>query len=81
VFPGDSISFDINNLFTFKGAKIYGITGRRIFETWRIADQLLKSKRVDLSRVVTHVLPFDEWEKGIELMRRGESGKIVLEVS
>jgi threonine 3-dehydrogenase len=81
VFPGNSISFDINNLFTFKGVKAYGITGRRIFETWRIADQLLKSKRVDLSKVVTHVLPFDEWEKGIELMRKGESGKIVLEVS
>lgn len=81
VFPGDEITFDINNLFTFKGIKMYAITGRKIFETWRIADQLLKSKRVDLSKVVTHVLPFEEWERGIELMRRGESGKIVLKVS
>ena len=81
VFHNESISFDMNNLFTFKGIKMYAITGRKIFETWRIADQLLKSKRVDMSKVVTHVLPFEEWEKGIQLMREGKSGKIVLEVS
>ncbi len=81
VFPGDSISFDINNLLTFKGIKMYGITGRKIFGTWRIADQLLKSKRVDLSKAVTHILPFDEWMKGFELMLKGESGKVVLKVS
>ena len=80
IFPGDEITFDLNNLVTMKGTKVFGITGRKIFETWRIADQLLKSKRVDLSKVVTHIFPFEEWKKGIELMRRGESGKIVLEV-
>ncbi len=81
VFHGDSVCFDINNLLTFKGIRMYGITGRRIFETWRIADQLLKSKRVDMSKVVTHVLPFEEWRKGMDLMRKGQSGKVVLEVS
>jgi len=81
VFHNEAISFDMNNLFTFKGIKMYAITGRKIFETWRIADQLLKSKRVDMSKVVTHVLPFEEWEKGIKLMMEGKSGKIVLEVS
>ncbi len=75
------VTFDINDLIVFKSATVVGITGRKIFETWRIADQLLKSKRFDMSKIVTHVLKFDEWEKGFELMRNGESGKIVLEVS
>ena len=81
VFPGEYITFDINNLVTFKGIKVYGITGRKIFETWRIADQLLKHGRVDLSKVVTHILPFDRWREGFEVMMRGESGKVVLVVS
>jgi len=81
IFPGEGISFDINNLLTLRGIKMYGIAGRKIFETWRIADQLLKSKRVDLSKAVTHVLPFEEWHKGFELMLRGESGKVVLVVN
>ncbi len=81
VYPGEAVTLDINNLVTFKGIKLYGITGRKIFETWRIADQLLKSKRVDLSKVVTHVFPFEDWMKGFELMIKGESGKVVLKVS
>ncbi len=81
VFPGNEVSFDMNNLITFKGIRVYGITGRKIFETWRVADQLLKSGRVDLSKVVTHVLPFEKWEEGIELMMKGESGKVVLNIS
>ncbi len=80
VYPGE-ITFNINDLLTFKGIKVQGVTGRKIFQTWRIADQLLKSGRIDMTKIVTHILPFDEWEKGFELMRSGESGKIVLKVA
>lgn len=78
VFPGD-LAFDINNLFTFKGLTMYGITGRKMFDTWRIADQLLKSKRVDLSPVVTHTFPAERFEEGFGLMEKGLSGKVILQ--
>ncbi|MGJ8455358.1 L-threonine 3-dehydrogenase [Pseudothermotoga sp. U03pept] len=75
------VALPIDELIVFKGIKIYGITGRKIFETWRVSDQLLSSGRVDLSKVVTHVLSFDEWQKGFDLMLKGECGKVVMVVS
>jgi len=75
------VSLNIDSLITFKGITLHGITGRDMFKTWRIADQLLKSKRVDLSKVVTHVIPFKDWKKGFDIMMRGECGKIVMEIS
>ena len=70
----------LNELVIFKGVKIHGVTGRLIFETWELATRLLKSGKVDLSKVITHILPFEEWEKGMELMDRGECGKVVLKL-
>ena len=78
VFPGE-LSFDINGLFTFKGLTMYGITGRKMFETWQVATQLLKNKRIDLSPVVTHILPAEKFEEGFDVMIRGVSGKVILE--
>lgn len=75
---GKEISFNVDELVTFKALKIFGITGRRMFETWYIADRLLKHKKVDLSKVVTHVISFDEWQYGFELMMKGECGKVVM---
>ena len=80
VFPGD-VRFNLNDLLTFKGIRVFGVTGREIFQTWRIADQLLKSGRFDMSKIVTHILDFEDWREGFELMKSGESGKIVLKVS
>ncbi len=74
----DMVPLDLNNGIVFKGAKVYGITGRRMFETWHMTRNILASGRLDLSPVITHVLPFEEYAKGMELMKSGQSGKIVL---
>jgi threonine 3-dehydrogenase len=79
VFPG-KITFDINSLVIFKGIKLYGITGRKMFETWQIATELIKNKRVDLSSIITHELKFEDWEKGIKNMLDGKAGKVVLDI-
>ncbi len=79
VFPG-KISFDINSLVVFKGIKLYGITGRKMFETWQIATELIKNNRIDLSSIITHELKFEEWEEGIENMLNGKAGKVVLDI-
>ncbi|HPX97139.1 MAG TPA: zinc-binding dehydrogenase, partial [Thermotogota bacterium] len=71
---------DINKVI-FKNITLYGITGRKMFETWYIASSLLLNKRVDLNKIVTHLLPFEEWEKGFLLMEQGNCGKIVLKIA
>lgn len=75
---GKEISINVDELVTFKGIKVYGITGRKMFETWYVADKLLKHKKVDLSKVVTHVIDFKDWEEGFKLMITGQCGKVVM---
>ncbi len=79
VFNGE-ISLDLNDLVIFKAVRIYGITGRKMFETWYRVAALLKNKKLDLSKVITHVLDFEDYEKGFKLMEEGNCGKIVLKL-
>ena len=74
----DDISLDINNGIVFKGATVYGITGRIMFDTWFKTRNFLASGRIDISPIITHTLKLEEFAKGFELMQSGKSGKIVL---
>ena len=49
---------------------IKGINGREMYETWYKMDQLLKSG-LDISKLLTHELPSDEYEKAFEIMESG----------
>ncbi len=74
----NSVSIDFNDDVIFKKIRIYGITGRRIFETWNIVSNLLNSGRLDVSPVITHKFPLEEFGKGMELMETQMSGKVLL---
>jgi len=78
--PADNISINLADRVIFKGLEILGINGRRMFETWYQTEDLVRSGRVDLRAIITHVLPLAEFERGFELMRGGEAAKIVLDV-
>jgi threonine 3-dehydrogenase len=49
-----------------------------MFETWRQVSHLLESGLVDLTPVITHQFPLEEFEKGFDLMRKGQCGKVIL---
>jgi len=72
------VRVDLNNEVILKGARIYGITGRKIFTTWYKSSRLLSSGLLDLNPLLTHRLPVTEFRAAMELMERGECGKIVL---
>jgi len=78
LFNKNSVSINLNDDVIFKKIRIYGITGRRIFETWNIVSNLLSSGRLDVSPVITHKLPLEEFDKGMELMETQMSGKVIL---
>jgi len=61
----------------FKGLFLKGIYGREIFETWYKMQAMLLSG-LDISPVITHRYPFDDFEKGFAAMLSGQSGKVVL---
>jgi threonine 3-dehydrogenase len=62
----------------FRQLTIKGIYGREMFETWHKMIAMLQSG-LDVRKVITHRLPADDFLNGFETMRRGDSGKIVLD--
>jgi threonine 3-dehydrogenase len=66
------------NKVIFKQLKIKGIYGREMFETWHKMIAMLESG-LDVRKVITHRLSASRFLEGFEIMRRGESGKIVLD--
>ncbi|HXO16643.1 MAG TPA: zinc-binding dehydrogenase, partial [Candidatus Dormibacteraeota bacterium] len=77
--PSNPVTLDLAERIIFKGLTLLGINGRRMFETWYQAEALVKSGRVDPRAVITHVLPYTEFDRAFELMEKGEAVKIVLD--
>lgn len=82
VLSQPTVQVDYNNGIVFKGCQIHGINGRKLFDTWYRVTNLLASKRLDISPVVTHKLALDDFECGFEKLLvpplERKAGKIVL---
>ena len=72
--PETKINWD---LIVFNSLTIKGIYGREMFETW-YKMQVMIQGGLDLMPIITHRFHYTEFEKGFELMKSGNSGKIVL---
>ena len=77
--PATPVTLDLADRIIFKGLTVLGINGRRMFETWYQAEALVKSGRVDPRAIITHVLPYTQFDRAFELMDKGEAVKIVLD--
>ncbi len=75
----EKLNLDFNKI-VFKGLNVYGVTGRMLPQTWNQIDELLKNHKLQFDKFVTHIFPFDEFEKGFKLMNEGKSGKVVLKL-
>ena len=62
----------------FKAITIKGVYGREIFETWYKMIAMLENG-LNIRPVITHRLPADDFAQGFEIMRSGNSGKVVLD--
>ena len=74
----EKFPFDIDDNIIFKGATVYGIVGRRLWQTWLEMRGLIRSGAVDLAPVITHRFALDDYEKAFKLMQSGECGKVVM---
>lgn len=77
LYADATIGVDLNMLI-FKGLKVHGIIGRRMWETWDQMTWLLAEKGLDVTPVVTHEMPYTDVIEAMETLKRGEAGKIVL---
>jgi threonine 3-dehydrogenase len=69
---------DISDLFIQKGLRLYGIYGRRIYDTWERTQDLLRSGRFDPSPILTHRFDLADYEQAFALIASRHAGKIVL---
>jgi threonine 3-dehydrogenase len=74
ILPPTEIDWDF---IVFNGLTIKGIYGRKMYETWYKATMLIQGG-LDISRLITHRFGYEEFEKGFEVMRSGNSGKVIL---
>ena len=76
----EAVCLDLNNMLTFKGATVYGITGRRVPQTWEKTAEFLKDPvfREKMSSIITHRVPIGDIDKAMELIHRKQAGKISL---
>ncbi len=63
----------IFNMLTLKG-----VYGREMYETWYKMTVMLQSG-LDIRPVITHRFHYEEFHKAFEVMKSGESGKVILE--
>lgn len=70
-------TIDLSKEVIFKGLRIYGITGRQLWDTWYRTTALLE-EGLDLSPIITHRLPLADYEQAFEVVASGHAGKVVL---
>ncbi|MFQ5467557.1 MAG: L-threonine 3-dehydrogenase [Kiloniellaceae bacterium] len=75
--PPESAPIDWNQVI-FKGLTLRGIYGREMFETWYKMTTMLQSG-LDVTPVITHHLPIADFDEGFQIMRSGQSGKVILD--
>ncbi len=74
--PPSDVQIDWNHVI-FKGLVLKGIYGREMFETWYKMSSMLQSG-LDVSPLLTHRLDVSAFQEGFDVMRSGQSGKVVL---
>jgi threonine 3-dehydrogenase len=74
--PNKDMAIDWNTVI-FNMLTIKGIYGREMYETWYKMTVMLQSG-MDITPVITHRYPFEEFQKGFDVMLSGKSGKVVL---
>jgi threonine 3-dehydrogenase len=75
IMPETAIDWDY---VVFNGLTIKGIYGREMFETWYKATMMIQGG-MDLRPLITHRFSYTEYSEAFEIMRSGESGKVILD--
>ncbi len=74
--PSGEMSIDWHDVI-FNMLTIRGIYGREVYETWYKMTVLLQSG-LDITPVITHRFPYQDYEQAFEVMAGGNSGKVIL---
>jgi threonine 3-dehydrogenase len=79
--PSKPIDVDFAREVIFKGITVYGVVGRRMYDTWHQMTSFLRSGAFDPTPVITHRYPLECYDEAIHAIRSGAAGKVVFEVA
>ncbi|MEK7239431.1 MAG: L-threonine 3-dehydrogenase [Gemmatimonadota bacterium] len=78
--PAKPMEINLATEIIFKGITVYGVVGRRMYDTWIQMTQFLRSGKFDPTPVITHRFPLEQHAEAIAAIKSGEAGKVVFEV-
>jgi threonine 3-dehydrogenase len=78
--PSRTTEVDFARDVIFKGVTVYGVTGRRMYDTWHQMGRLIRAGQFDPSPVITHRFPLDRMADAIGVIKDGSAGKVILEI-
>jgi threonine 3-dehydrogenase len=74
--PSEPVSLDLSTV-VLNSLTLAGIYGREMFETW-YAMSVMVDQGLDITPVITHRFPADEFDEAFATARSGRSGKVLL---
>ena len=78
--PAKPMEINLATEIIFKGVTVYGVVGRRMYDTWIQITQFLRSGQFDPRPVITHRFPLEGHAEAIAAIKSGEAGKVVFEI-
>jgi threonine 3-dehydrogenase len=78
--PASPMDLDFATEVIFKGLTIYGVVGRRMYDTWHQMTRFLRSGQFDPTPVITHHFPLEQADEAIRAIESGEAGKVVFDI-
>ncbi len=79
--PSRTTEVDFAREVIFKGLTLYGVTGRKMYQTWHQMRRFLKAGQFDPRPVITHRFPLEGIGDAIRVIKEGQAGKVILEVA
>ena len=78
--PTTQVPIDFATEIIFKGITIYGVIGRKMYQTWHLMRRFLTSGQFDPRPVITHKFPLAKIDDALAAIRAGDAGKVILEI-
>jgi threonine 3-dehydrogenase len=79
--PAKPMEIDFATEVIFKGITIYGVVGRRMYQTWIQMTRFLRSGEFDPTPVITHRFPLEAYDEAMRVIKSGEAGKVIFEIA
>ena len=79
--PKVDVPMDFANEIIFKGITIYGVIGRKMYETWHQMRRFLTGGQFAPRPVITHRFPLAKIDDALAAIRSGDAGKVILEIA